>query len=477
VTNQSNAVSNRRAKLAQAQKYSIAASVATLILLFIITLGAAWTSFGQTIPSGKSAQPANQDSPAKAVTSAEALSSDQRLQIQTEIEKARDSLASEIKAENADQRLLLGSLLTLTGLYSSILGLTAFFTLKLAREDAQAQIARSATDLRTFQDTTTDFTDSKLGDMEKRTKLKLDAFQGQIEEFQKRIWTELPEMRNLKDSLRDLLLDLERFIPAESNWNDEKPYESLTEPQKQQILIAEATVGALQIFISRDSIVNRETMAKLYRALARFYFGRYRLDRLLGDAERADIYVLKSLEMEPEHGGAYGLRGAIYLARYRLGAGGPEAALLRDKAESYLGIALSKDDNDLGVYYNLALALCKRNALDEALQRSNEALANLDRFPKPQIRKYAPALYGNVASYLAIQADEPKNASKQNSLRKEAVLVLQNGGDFLSTLKFRPGVESYISIVERELGPKGDFRNLDPDSKTQVEKLLALWSA
>jgi hypothetical protein len=479
-----------------------------LLLMCALTLWTAWLSY-RTRPWQDLSRNVNQQSaPAGAESgqSTEPLTAEQKLQLQNDVAQTQASLINEIRANDTNERAILDRLITLVGVYSAILGLTAFFTLRLAREDALAQIARSAQDLENFETTATQgleifknkatlditnlktATDGSLQNFQESTKLQLEALTKntgfQIENFQKKIWSELPEMRNLKDSLRNLLLELERTIPAETNWNSEKGYESLNESQKQRILINEATINALQIFVSADSTANKDILARFYRALARFYLGRYRLEKVTaeGDAERADIYACKSLELETENGEAYTLRGTLYLARYRiLKSVTPAAewksdqlALLLSKAESFLREAHHRDKKDVGASYNLAIALRNRDALDEAIQVSVDAITRRLDFPSSSSRKYMPDLYVNLAGYYGIKADGTAAADEKKALRGDAIKVLKDGHAFFVEKNMPTSMKKFIDSILREQNKDtGDFRNFDAEQNQQIAALIA----
>jgi hypothetical protein len=504
-----NASGNTRAgllyKILRIASYSL--GILCLVLMLALTLWTAWLSY-----RSKAWQDVNHNigtppplSVADAPQPAKPLTAEQKLQLQNNVAEVQASLIAEIRANDLNERSILDRLITLVSVYSGILGLTAFFTLRLAREDALAQIDRSKNDLENFELAATrdletfknkavseitnlkTATDASLQAVQENTKLQLEALTRntslQIEDFQKRIWSELPEMRNLKESLRNLLAELERTIPAETNWNSEKGYESLNESQKQKILISESTVGALQIFVSAESTGTKEVLARFYRALARFYLGRYRIEKVKvdADAERADIYACKSLEIETENGEAYTLRGTLYLARYRIKRAVPvsewksdELGLLLSKAESFLREAHRRDKNDGGASYNLAIALRNRDALDEAIAISIDAVDRRLELSNSSMRKYLPDLYVNLAGYFAIKADQTADAIERKSIREQAIETLKGGNTFFLEKKYPASLKKFIDSTLREQNEDtGDFRNFDAEQKRMIEEIIA----
>ena len=465
------------------------------------------------------------------------MTAEEKLALQSGLADTQEKLVREIRAYDSDERAVLDRLITPVGLYSAVLGLAAFFSLRFARENAKTDLAgfkavaqndltgfkiTSQTDLNNFKttiqsdfgnfktttqaelnnfrtttqgdlttfktNTQTDLTayksatTSDLDIFKNKTEATMTAMRLGVEEFQKKIWSELPEMRNLKDGLRDLLLDLERTIPAETNWNAARPYENLDETQRQKILIGEATVGALQVFVSSESSVNRETLARFFRALARFYLGRVRIEKQTADAERANIYAWKSQDMEPESVDGYRLRGALYLAKYRnlkKDASVPDSAEKSNKletwlgeAESFLGGAMKWDSNDAGAAYNLALLHLYRDQLDRAIDLSRETIGKQDNFSHLHVRKYLPSIYLNLGCFLAKKADLEKERQAQEKLREEAVKAVEEGYVYFEKKKISLGIQALRDGIRREKMDTGDFRNLSAAEHPRLDAVL-----
>ncbi len=402
------------------------------------------------------------------------LTAEQKAELQQSVAGARTLLLAEIHAADADERAILDRLITLVGVFSAILALCAFATVRLAREDAQAQQNRIKNDLDEFK-----------GGAEK-----------DLDNFRKQIWSELPQMRNLKDSLRDLMLDLERTIPYEADWNDAVSYDRLDTTKRENILIAEGTVNALKIFVSRDSPAIVATQARLYSSLARFYFGRFRAEKGEADGERAHIYTRKAGEMEPNNSAADRLRGAIFLAQYRIlkdkvakavearkaanpGVGSQETAqeqeslgALLDSAEDFLKIAIGKDKSDAGAALNLALAARYRGDFDRAIKVSRDAIANRGKMNSQQVQKYLPSLYLNLACYLARKADTASTTEAPKG-RTEAVNMLTEGMKFLQKQKNAEGIKALREMILREKGRQDAFKNLSAENLAALDALVA----
>ena len=354
------------------------------------------------------------------------LTAEQKLQLQSSVADARVQLLTEIRATDANERATLDKLILFVGGYSAILGLMAFGTVNLVRRDAEEQMARIEKNLVKFEDQTK----KSLEDLTEDTEKKLVKFQDEI-------WKELPQMRNLQKRLDDLLRELAQTVPSESDRTSRSSYRNLSEKKRQEVLVSEYKIGALRNFISTDP-ESRATLAGLYRALARFFAGRYLADERTGDAERADIYALESLEIEPNHAGIYRVRGTTSLWQYRKlpsdvnGRDSAKNSALRDgmlaDAALFLEEALRLDENDVVAACNLVIALNYRKSFDEAIEHSRKMLGRAENVPSTDVKSYFPKLYVNLACSLANKFKLPNQTDEQRFRGlSEAMTVIREG--------------------------------------------------
>jgi hypothetical protein len=127
------------------QKISGVLCLLSLLGIFLLVGWTAWLSYrfrpwernpqSSTVPTPQNANPAGVLS--TATTASATLTADQKLQLQADVSQAQASLLAEVRTNDANDRLILDRLVTLVGVYSGILGLVAFVTLRLAREDAR----------------------------------------------------------------------------------------------------------------------------------------------------------------------------------------------------------------------------------------------------------------------------------------------------------------------------------------------------
>lgn len=440
----------------------------SLACLIVIGLVVAWSALSLRLWATDTAPDANKQPPPPppGVTPE---------QLDQAVAKAVAPLKQEIENRDAQQRAALDRLVTLVGGYSLLIGLTVYFSFKSARDEADKQTKFSSEQL-TNQ---IKFTNEQLGYVQKSAENQLTRNADEWKRFTERVWTDLPDMRAMQEGLRSLLFELEQIIPIEADWNDEESYKALSEDKRQEILISEATIAALPTLVSRDSPGNIASLARLYRALARFYFGRYKAEKLKVDSDRADAYVNRAIRLDTEHAGSYRLRGAIYLAQQRLTQATPlpqgtpmppESKLLLDKAELDLRRALRKDANDLGAYYNLAIVLARQDHVKDGVDLIREALQpqQLENFPLLQKRKYLGVLMVNQACDLLTLAKAAQDPTEQAKLRDEVLGMLTQGLDLVSQLHSAASMAELKKSIDKEFAPGGDLEDLTQDEKTKV---------
>ena len=476
-----------------------------LILLFALVGYEAWRSFTgkawQHVPQNSAQSPPGAAGSSLPVAGSNdqsrisALTAEQRLELEQVVQEAKTALLADIHENDANERSILDRLVTLVGAFSALLALSAYFTLKYARDDAKAQLERSERNLQLFQDNTKsdlkmvqDAAQKDVRAIQENAQRDLQAFREQttseMDSFRKQIWSELPEMRNLRTRLRALLLDLERTLPVQGDWNSVQSYEKLDVAQIQKILISETTVNGLQVFISQESSANNETLANLYRAIARFYSARFRKQRLPDDAERADIYLRKAIEIDPNNAGAYAQRGAFYLVRHRLllqsdathdPMRSEKLISLLAESEEFLREALVKDEEELTARYNLAMVVARRGSYDEAIEILSKMAGERDSLSYEQTKKYLPSIYINWACYLAKSADVVGGSEgEKEQLRERAIQVLREGDEFFEKNHNRHALKSFKESIERERKASGDFKNFSIGQQQVLSEILTL---
>jgi len=399
------------------------------------------------------------------------LTAEQKLQLQNSVSDARVQLLTEIRAADANERATLDKLILFVGGYSAILGLMAFGTVNLVRKDAEDQMARIEKNVVKFEDQTKKSLDDLTEDTEKK-----------LVKFQKEIWNELPQMRNLQTRLANLLRGLAQTVPSESDPTSRSSYRNLSEKKRQEVLVAEYSISALRNFIEFDK-ESKATLGGLYRALARFYAGRYLADERTGDAERADIYALYSLDIEPNSAGIYRVRGTTSLWQYRklpTDLNGRDSArnsalrngMLADAAQ-FLEEALRLDENDVVAACNLVIALNYRKSFDEAIEHSRKMLGRAETVSLADVKSYFPKLYVNLACSFANKCKLPDQTDEQRLTGlSEATTTIREGYAFFRKLGAEDAIRAMRIDLGRELEGEGDLAGLNSAQQDELRGLF-----
>jgi len=419
----------------------------------------------------KAAKPESASQPPKQPGSSAA-----RDAIETRFDDAKKDLEERIDADrkNANERIdektdgakeLLDKLITLVGVYSVILGITAFFTVKYAREEAKGEIENFRKKIEEIE-----------GGIEKK-----------IEKIEEEIERDFPAVSRLDERVQRLMREMELRMPSEADWNDDDSFRALNEEERQEILNNEATIAALSVFALDRSPSVRARLVSIYGAFARFYVSRHNTSPDLSEPDyvRALSYASKSIELSPDSMGGFRLRGAIYLSRYeRLSKIAPPVDDTRLKhllqsAESDFAEAISKgtgDQVDAGAYYNQALARFYGGDIAGAVAVSRRLVGLRSKISSLHREKYLPDIYLNLGCFLAILAGRAAGQNQTEAAEQfstEAVQALTSGiDDFKSTVTLDGGFAQLQKGIRKELLTGGDLSQLGSAHKEKLETLI-----
>lgn len=435
-----------------------------LSLLALITMSSAWSwAYGATSsrPPVSAAKAAQKNAGSQPPNQPD--SSALRDELDSRVAEAKKELNASIDADrkNANERIdektdaakqLLDRLITLTGLYSVILGFTAFLSVKFARDEAREQI---------------------------------EIFRKKIEEIEQ----SFPEFSKLDERIQRLMRGMELSMPSESDWNDDDTFRALCEEERQTILNNEAIITAISVFALDGTATGRARLVPIYSAFARFYLGRHNTSPDLSEADyvRALSYASRAINLSPESVGGYRLRGAIYLSRYeRLEkidppVGADKLKNLLQSAESDFAEAIGKGTGELvdaGAYYNQALARYFGGDIAGAIAVSRRLVGLRSKISSAHREKYLPDIYLNLGCFLAMLAKDAagKNQTKaRQQFSSEAVQALVSGvEDFKSTATQDVGLTSLKNGIRKEMLAGGDLSHL---GAAYTDKLNALLKA
>jgi tetratricopeptide (TPR) repeat protein len=436
-----------------------------LCLIGLTTLNAWFRVFGttdsrSTVSAAKAAAPESASQPTSQPPS-KPTTPDVRDEIASRVNDAKKELEVTIDADrkNAGDRIdekmdgakqLLDRLITLTGVYSVILGFTAFLSVKFARDEAREQV---------------EILDKKIAEIEQS----------------------FPEFSRLDERIQRLMRGMELRMSDEADWNDDESYRALSEEQRQEYLNNEATLTSISAFALDRPPSVRARLVSIYGAFARFYLGRHNTSPDLSEADyvRALSYASRAIDLSPERMSGYRLRGAIYLSRYeRLSkiappVDGAKLKHLLQSAESDFAEAIgkgTKDEVDAGAYYNQALTRYYEGDIAGAAAASRQLLGLKSRISSAHREKYLPDIYLNLGCFLAMQARsaaEQQRTEDEQHFSAEAVQALKGGiDDFQSTASLDGGLVLLKKGIQKELLEGGDLSHLAPAQKEEVATLI-----
>ncbi len=445
-------------------------SLLTIVAGFNWIVSVARAQQAAGLPRSRQSAPPNFK--ANAAQDVNAAREELRKQFEAEQQETRQRLEFEQKEmqERVDKELehskqLLDGLVTLVGVYSVLLGITAFVTTKFTREEAS----------------------ERMEEFRKRS----EAIEQDVkEEYQKRLSEferSFPEFSQMDQRIRRLVREIELTMPSMDHWNDSGWFQKLKPADHVFIQNSETTVLALSVVVSVNQSPDlRAGLQTIYQNLARYYDERGgSASQSPEDFERSLFYASRVIEMSPESSAGYRQRGAFYLSRYNRFANSGQAVdsdemkgLLKS-AELSLAEAIKNGTDgsvDAGAYYNKALAEYFCGDIESAVALSRRLLSMESKIPGLERERYLPYVYQNLACYLAdlaATAEQENRADDVNRLSREAVEAVSAGiEDFIHTERLDRGLERLKNGVRDELRPGGDLMKLGQPYRTEIEGLL-----
>jgi tetratricopeptide (TPR) repeat protein len=375
-------------------------------------------------------------------------------ELEARIEADRKNASERIDERMDGAKTLLDKLITLVGVYSVILGITAFITVKFARDEAKEEI---------------------------------ENYRKKIESIEQEYQQNFPEFTLMDARIQQLLREMELHMPSMDDWNDDDSFRNLREVDRQYITDSELTIAAISVFALDRSPRMRPRLVSIYSIFARFYAGRDHASdhRQESDFVRALSYATRVVKLSPESSAGYRQRGAIYLARYqRLVGDSPAVAAdtleqVLKSAETDLAEAIGKgtdDAVDAGAYYNRALLSYYKGDIEAAVTVSRRLLGLRSKITSLDRERYLPYIYQNLGCFLALLAQSAASKKKTKAARQlgaEAVQALTSGiEDFKITEAQDGGLARLKKGIASELGKDGDLSKLREPFRQQVAALL-----
>jgi tetratricopeptide (TPR) repeat protein len=380
--------------------------------------------------------------------------------------------------------LLLDKLLLIVGLYSAILSVLALATVIFSRQDAKEQFD-------SFKTKASDLISSA----EKNFDEILSSRLKELDDLKGLVCREFPIISRLQEQVEDLILELEDRFPEDENLNRSRSDTWQTEEKQQDSLIDESKILAVSVVA-----LDQASLLKLYLALARFYFYRYRTgSHTESDAARSHVYATRAIKDNPRSADAYRMRGATTLARYDVKlkeqekAEGVKESEIAEPLQDLLQHArrdcnqcLKLDPFNAGGFFNLALVSLfeyrrKKDKpeeaalhLDQAIHILQNLLAVKEKVSRAAIEKHFPDVYINLACLFAYKSSLTNEAAVKTELYGQIVGICTDGKNFLRDLKSGKAKTNFKESLTRELNPEGgDFTALPQAAKDKLSALLS----
>lgn len=360
-----------------------------------------------------------------------------------DLQKAVDAAVdASIKRDEA----LLDKMLLLVGGYSVMLGILALGTVFVSRQEAQAQL--------------------------KTVKDELAGLSAQVR-------AEFPIISQLQSHLLELIHKLEAKYPDKVNLNLPRPDNWTNQLQQEDGLIDELQIVAVSVVV-----LDNNSLLKLYLVLAKMYLERFKTGtRTNSDAARGYHYAARAIQCSPQSDEAYRMRGLIGLSRYEtaLGVKGINnsnkdeyAAMLSDANTDFMQCKALNQHN-AGAYYNLAIIRDYEKKRSEAIGFAEHIVADRANVTRAEQEKYLPAIYINLACYLADERAETAEPAKQAEFDRRILVLLTDARQYLrAELESNSALAEFTKSLEKELTDKdkGDLFKLPDDVKKSLRALL-----
>lgn len=456
--------------LAKASLSQLLLALACLgIVLLLTALGYSLWLSGRA--EGRMERPAPPSSGALAAAPLSAANASSGTLSDTRSSDLENAAAAAVDAALKRDELLLDKLLLLVGLYSTILSTLALVTVFFSRQDAKDQLRNIDASAKSLSE-----------DVQKR----LDAIKARasndLQELKEQITSEFPNISRLQVRIHALIHGLEANFPEDMNWNpsfaDPAARENWeSEMRQQDVLIDEMQIVAVGAFA-----FDQTELVKLYLALARFYFVRFKtISHQASDEARAFQYADHAVQCRPSSSvafaEAYRMRGVCTFDRYYSATPDDKKTdefkrMLQEAQKDFIA-SKELDPTNAGAYYNLALVYDSQGMRPNAVEISEDLLAILKDVPRNSQIKYLADIYINLACYLADQARATKNPPDRTPLHAHILAVCTECRDYLrDSLHSSRATDQFKSSLERELREKGDLGRLPAEVKVTLRALL-----
>lgn len=404
---------------------------------------------------------------------------DELNRLKTKLDLQQDYLEKrtvQIDKRSDDLEHLIVEMTVGSGIYTLLLGLFAYFSLKAIKADAHADLAN-------IRDLLNDFKKNEFADFRKDLQAsatrEIEHARAEFDSFRSEVRNDIPELYGMARSLGVILERIRRQVDLSRNWKSRATYDALLEEQRQTILIAEMTVAGFDYFGLPASSRFRSVAGEIYLNLAAFYASRSRktgADKKFNqeDMKRAFLYIDRACSTDPDNPRSFYQRAALLLMDVIKEGDSPSKEQM-DKAAADLDQSLAIDPAFTRSLYNMAWVLRRRNDLPRAIELLTKIIDARQTLKREDRGEGLINALVNRACYRALLLGTlPPDAEKRADIQAVAALVLADCEAACEEGKLY-GAEAYCrTSLSREFGPKGDL--FDVGSRllsSSVAKLIA----
>ena len=387
-----------------------------------------------------------------------------------------DKRAVQIDKRADDLERLIAEMTLGSSIYTILLGLFAYFSLKNIKDDAKSDLKKIEELLDDFKKN--EFADFK-SDLQKQASRELDRARAEFEAFRGEVRNDIPELYGMARALGVILDRIRRQVDISRNWTLRDSYEAMTDGERQTVLVAEMTIAGFDYFGLPASKQYRSVAAEIYLNLANFYAARSRSIGPDGkfnqaDMKRALIYIARACTADSSNPHTLSQRAALRL----VDVAKPGDSATKDqleKAEADLSQSLAIKPTDIRALYNMAWIARRTDKLPRALELLTKIIDLKPTLEAEDRGRRIIDAYTNRACYRAISLNPlPPNAATDVRIRAAAALIISDCKAACEEGKSYNLKEYCRKGFTREFQPKGELGAIRPLlPAAEVDKVIA----
>ena len=398
-------------------------------------------------------------------------------QLKTKLDLQQDYLekrSAQVDKRADDLEHLIVEMTVGSGIYTLLLGLFAYFSLKAIKSEAQ-------TDLKNIRDLLSDFKKNEFADFRKDLQSsatrEIELARAEFDSFRSEVRNDIPELYGMARSLGVILERIRRQVDMRRNWTLRESYEAMTDEQRQTILVAEMTIAGFDYFGLPASNRFRSVAAEIYLNLANFYASRSRMVGADGkftqsDMKRAFLYIDRACATDPLNALSFSQRGALIIVDVPRPGDRPSKEQL-DKAVSDLEHSLTLKPGLARSLYNLAWIRGRRGDFKGALEFVTQIIDMKQTLGSDDRGRRIIDAYTNRACYRAMALNPlPADAAQQTQIQEDAKLILADCEAACDEGKLYSLQDYCRKGFSREFAQNGDMHAisalLDPQAVAKV---------